>query len=153
MYLVIFFVQNGYTALFCAALKSHFSIVQLLLQQNADINICEKVHKYFTSRDVHKTFAVVKTAHTHVYSHIHCYRMGSVHCMWPVKRAVLRWWKVCWNVEQIPTTTLPYVNTLVCSLYVLHTLVCTKDMAWGETKPNCSFEALFVAAANYLEEE
>ena len=47
------FVQDGYTAFFCAALRSHFGIVQLLLQQNADINICDKVLKYFTPRGVH----------------------------------------------------------------------------------------------------
>ena len=99
------FVQDGYTAFFCAALRSHFGIVQLLLQQNADINICDKVLKYFTSRDVHIMFASFEDracSHTHVHSLRYAYvcpyplyRMVSVHFMWPVKWAVLRWWKVC----------------------------------------------------------
>jgi len=66
---------------------------------------CLSILKYFTSKDVHIMFANFEDctcSHTHVHSLKYAYvcpyplyRMASVHCMWPVKWVVLRWWKVC----------------------------------------------------------
>lgn len=39
-----FHVQNGNTALILASLKGHVAVVQLILQHNADVNICNEVH-------------------------------------------------------------------------------------------------------------
>ena len=35
--------QDGMTALYIASMKGHGAVVQLLLQQHADVHICKKV--------------------------------------------------------------------------------------------------------------
>ena len=42
--------------------------------------------------------------------HVHVHRMVPVHCMWPVKRATLRWWTLCWRMEQTPTWPPRYAH-------------------------------------------
>ena len=37
------YVQFGRTALYCASRNGHFEVVQLLLQWNANVNICDEV--------------------------------------------------------------------------------------------------------------
>ena len=37
-------VQDGNTALILATLKGHVAVVQLILQHNADVSICNKVY-------------------------------------------------------------------------------------------------------------
>jgi len=132
---------------------------------------CLSILKYSTSKDVHIIFASFEDctcSHTHVHSLRYAYvcpyplyRMVSVHCMWPVKRAVLRWWKVCWRVEQIPTRSSVYEGRLVCSFCVFvhnseqfcvpqtelaHHLI----TAGNDNKYNCNFKNCVLHCKNFM---
>lgn len=159
-------IQFGHTALFFASINGHMKIVQMLLQQCADVSISDAVclvcvlsvlcrqivyREFFHSfyHLLHVLMEVVNPptalvtgdifVHMIPYStcsqciYLQCmtymcaqswcthsmHRMAAVHSTWPVKKATLRWWTLCWRVEQILTRLLQYVYCLLfpCILY------------------------------------
>ena len=71
-------VQDGRTALYCASYR-HVAVVELLLQANADISICDEVLRQTS---------IVSSVNAYMYIYIctSLYRMVSVHSMLPVMR-------------------------------------------------------------------
>ena len=53
---VVCSLQDGDTAVNLASWKGHTAVVKLLIENGADISICDKVHTYFQQASLH--FAV-----------------------------------------------------------------------------------------------
>ena len=50
MVLLILFIQDGSTPLYWASFYGHTAVVELLLLNNADVSICDKVYMYMYVR-------------------------------------------------------------------------------------------------------
>ena len=71
--------QNGATALYSASQEGHVTVVRLLLEKGADVNICDKVVMDFVSCTCMWTFSQMTVCYICMYVVYREQSVGSLH--------------------------------------------------------------------------
>lgn len=119
-----FTVQDGSSPLHVASKKGHNEVVDTLLKNGANPNQADTV-LYGLGVDTPLSDTCLKVCMYTCYCFAHL-RVVSVHCMWLVKRATLRYWTLYWRMGQTPTKLLRYSHSYQCIVSWTGTfIVCT----------------------------